>query len=305
MTDTTLLTDTLNRWNTQFLRLRPDLSLCGSPERCAARMAVEDQTGACLILEELAPQTVSAKQRIADSLQHLAHHGLRVVTPLPGANGRCIQQVRGRFWQLTPFVASQPLDHATYWQEAWRGQALARYLTDLRHAARNLALTTPVFDLPGYVRRIMADAAGRHPRVWQELRPVRVLLDSRLPEMHADLPVMFSHGDPHPGNMLWGRKDILTAIDWEFCGPKHALYDPALIIGCVGSEAPEALDGPFVRGFLATLRDRGQLDSRQETALPVVTLAQRTAWLAEWLRREDREMIDFEIFYMQLLADRI
>jgi hypothetical protein len=35
------------------------------------------------------------------------------------------------------------------------------------------------------------------------------------------------------------------------------------------------------------------------------TLAQRFAWLSEWLRRNDVEMIEFECFFMNLLRRRI
>ena len=104
--------------------------------------------------------------------------------------------------------------------------------------------------------------------------------------------------------MIWGKDRILAAIDWEFCGPKCVLHDMALILGCVGSEDENALDGPFITAFLDTLRSCGLLEGMLEAHLPTWTLALRTAWLAEWLRREDTDMIEFEIFYMTTLADR-
>ena len=104
--------------------------------------------------------------------------------------------------------------------------------------------------------------------------------------------------------MIWGADCILAAIDWEFCGPKCVLHDMALIIGCVGSEDESAQNGPLVTAFLETLRSFGLLDMDLEPHLSTWTLALRTAWLAEWLRREDAEMIEFETFYMTTLADR-
>ena len=104
------------------------------------------------------------------------------------------------------------------------------------------------------------------------------------------------------GEMCFARGDGIWAVDWEFRGPKHTLYDTALIVGCVGTEAPEAGDGPFVRAFLAALRGHGLLSPTTEQALPMMVLAQRIPWLAEWLRRDDREMIEFEVFYLRHLA---
>ncbi|WP_031387204.1 phosphotransferase enzyme family protein [Desulfonatronum thiodismutans] len=301
MHDSALLQNVLRPWDRELGRVCAELPLSGSPERCLSRLALEDQEGQCLVLEEHAEQFLPVKRRIAAQLKRLHQNGLRVPAPCLGPDGQAIQEVQGRFWQLTPFVPSLPLDHATYWQESWRGRALAGYLADLRAAAKGLPLEEPCFDLPGYVRRIAMDAARHHAWVVQELRPVWEVLEG-LPLVHARLPTVFSHGDPHPENILWGQSDIRAAIDWEFCGPKHILYDPALVIGCVGTEAPEAGDGPFVRAFLAALREHGLLEPTTEQALPMMVLAQRIPWLAEWLRRDDREMIEFEVFYLKFLS---
>lgn len=301
MHDPAFWRDVLRPWGREFRRVCLDLALCGSPERCLSRLGLEDQTGQCFVLEEHAAHFLPLKKRIAERLACLFERGLRVPVPCSGLNGHFLQEIHGRFWQLTPFVSSIPLDHSTYWQEAWRGQAFAGYLADLRGAARALPLEEPCFNLPGYVRRIASEAARHHPGVFRELLPVWEVLEGLSP-VHARLPVVFSHGDPHPGNILWGQRGIRAAIDWEFCGPKHTLYDPALILGCVGTEDPEAGDGPFVRAFLVALREHGLLSPTTEEALPMMVLAQRIPWLAEWLRRDDREMIEFEVFYLRHLA---
>jgi homoserine kinase type II len=105
-------------------------------------------------------------------------------------------------------------------------------------------------------------------------------------------------------NMLWGKGGILSVIDWEFCGAKPMLYDAAIVIGCVGVEAPEAAEGGFVRRFTDVVNER-LFPAAMAEHLPYFVVAQRFAWLSEWLRRSDREMIEFEIAYMRFLIGRL
>lgn len=290
-------------WGLEFEAALPDIPLQGSPERCRERTVVRAD-GGLYLLEELEPASVVRKRVIAGRLAHLAEKGLGVAAPLAGRDGERVQDADGGVWQLSPFVPGVEPDRGAYWRDAWRGEALARYLADMRRAARGMDLDEPPFDLRAYARRIEADARRLHPHVHGRLAPLFRLLDRRLAACEA-LPAVFSHGDPHPLNVIWGEDRILAAIDWEFCGPKCALHDLALVLGCVGSEDEEALDGAFARAFLETARSEGLMDAALEASLPTWTLALRTAWLAEWLRRGDMEMAEFEVFYMEILADRI
>jgi homoserine kinase type II len=289
-------------WGLDFEGVAPGVPLQGSPERSEDRVVIRAD-GGLYLLEELAPASVPRKRVMAARLAHLAAQGLAVAAPCSARDGEHIQTGGGRYWQLSPFIAGEEPDRGTYWREVWRGQALARYLADMRRAAQGLELNEPPFDLHAYVRRIEADTRKLHPAVHDRLFPVFRLLGSMLAACR-DLPVVFCHGDPHPLNVIWGRDSILAVIDWEFCGPKCVLYDIALILGCVGSEDETALDGPFARAFLETLRSEGMLDADLQTHLPVWTLALRTAWLAEWLRQGDTDSAEFEVFYMTVLADR-
>jgi homoserine kinase type II len=296
------LAGVLPRWGLGFGRVLPDIPIQGSPERCLDRVVVE-AGGVRYLLEELEPLSVARKTAMARHLAHLAAAGLAVAVPLPGQDGKTAQTTGGRTWQLSPFVRGLELNRETYWREGWRGEALAAYLAEMRRAAKGLDLDEPPFDLTAYVRRIEADARRLHPGVRSRLASVFRLLADRLAAC-PELPLVFSHGDPHPLNVIWGEDRILAAIDWEFCGPKCVLHDVALVLGCVGSEDEEALNGPFARKFLETARTAGLLDAAQEAHLPIWTLALRTAWLAEWLRRGDMEMAEFEVFYMTTLAGR-
>jgi len=289
-------------WGLTFECALPGIPMQGSPERCLDRMVIRAD-GVRYLLEELAPASVPRKMVMAGRLAHLAGHGLPVAAPLPGPDGEYVQTAGGKPWQLSPFVQGVEPDRETYWQEAWRGEALARFLADMRRAARSLEPDEPPFDLRAYTRRIASDTRRLHPAVHARLSPVFTLVDDRLAEAR-NLPVVFSHGDPHPMNVIWGRESILAVIDWEFCGPKCTLHDMALVLGCVGSEDEDALGGDFAMAFVETLRSEGLLDAGLQAHLPAWTLALRTAWLAEWLRRGDTEMAEFEVFYMTTLAER-
>ena len=289
-------------WGLEFEGVVADAPVQGSPERCLDRVVVR-AGGGLYLLEELAPDSLPRKRVMAERLGHLSAQGLAVAAPCAGRDGAPIQNHGEQFWQLTPFIAGVEPDRATYWREAWRGKALARFLADMRRAAQGLETDEAPFDLAAYARRIEADTSRLHPGIHARLSHVFELIQGKLADCR-DLPTAFSHGDPHPLNVIWGREQILAVIDWEFCGPKCALYDMALILGCVGSEDEEALNGPFARAFLETLRSEGLLDAGLLKHLPTWTLALRTAWLAEWLRRGDTEMAEFEVFYMNTLADR-
>jgi homoserine kinase type II len=301
--DPGFLNTILSAWGLRLECAKPEIPIQGSPERCLDRVVVRGDA-ADWLLEELDAGCLARKSAIAARLAHLSRRGLPVAAPLPGMNGATSQQAHGRHWQLSPFLDGVPLDRGTYWRDDWRGEALARYLADMRRAAQDLAPDEPPFDLLAYARRIEADTHRLHPRVHGRLAAIFTLVDRGL-NACGDLPAVFCHGDPHPLNVIWGQDRILAAIDWEFCGPKCALHDLALVLGCVGSEDEEALDGAFARAFLETARNEGLLDEELEAWLPTWTLALRTAWLAEWLRRGDMEMAEFEVFYMSVLAARI
>lgn len=297
------LRDTAALWGLTFEATLPGMPIQGSPERCLDRVVIRTDAGPFL-LEELSRESVPRKSVLARRLTHLAGAGLAVAAPVSGRDGRLVQSRNGKFWQLSPYVPGIELDRDTYWREAWRGEAMALYLADMHRAARGMNLDEPPFDMAAYARRIEADTRRLHPRIHDRLVQAFATLHRGLAEC-GHLPVVFSHGDPHPLNVIWGEDRILAAIDWEFCGPKCALYDMALVLGCVGSEGEGALDGPLAQAFLRTLRSEGLLGKEMEAHLPTWILALRTAWLAEWLRRGDTEAAEFEVFYMELLSGRV
>jgi homoserine kinase type II len=92
-------------------------------------------------------------------------------------------------------------------------------------------------------------------------------------------------------------------IDWEFSGYKNELYDAANLIGCVGVEDPQSLTGGLVKSFIADMKSAKIISNISWEYLVEFIVALRFAWLSEWLRQKDSEMIRLELDYMQLLIE--
>ena len=59
----------------------------------------------------------------------------------------------------------------------------------------------------------------------------------------------------------------------------------------------------MVRSFIGKMKKTGTISKMSWKYLPEFIVALRFAWLAEWLRRKDRNMIRLERDYMKLLMD--
>lgn len=70
------LTQVVPVWGIDLRRPRPDIPICGSPERCVDRLVIEDAAGELFIVEKRAPESISHKQRIAEIMNRLRQSGL-------------------------------------------------------------------------------------------------------------------------------------------------------------------------------------------------------------------------------------
>jgi homoserine kinase type II len=77
----------------------------------------------------------------------------------------------------------------------------------------------------------------------------------------------------------------------------------ANLIGCVGVEDPQSLTGELVKSFISDIKAARILSNTSWKYLVDFIVALRFAWLSEWLRRKDTEMIGLELDYMRLLID--
>jgi homoserine kinase type II len=177
---------------------------------------------------------------------------------------------------------------------------LGTFLSTL-YALEGVDEDEPVFDLPGFIRdlavKISRNDLPLRSEMEQTIEPILERLESCLFPVYDKIPRVFGHGDCHPLNIIWGEDRILSVIDWECSGTKPLLYDAALVMGCVGSEDPDAMGGAFNREFYSAFSP--EIPEDLKPLLPEFILALRFAWLNEWLRHDDREMIDQELYYMR------
>jgi homoserine kinase type II len=301
-----LLVDVLRHWNIEFKAESPEVPLAGSPERSLFRTVVEDSAGRRFVLEQLKPSTLARKREIAASLDYLARQGLAGAHPyLRGKDGSFIVKSGSGFWQISVFIDGVELVRPDYTREAWRGKALAQFLIEMKGKAAHIPFGKPgrPFSIAEFTRDLMARMARHNPERAAAVRGVCDYLEEHFFAAHDRMPVCFCHGDPHPVNVIWGEGGIRGVIDWEFSGYKPELYDAALVLGCVGMEDPAALAGELALSFIGELRAAGCLDASGYALLPEFVTALRFAWLSDWLRKNDRDMVEMETDYIRLLLD--
>jgi homoserine kinase type II len=295
----------LARWNLRPARLRPDVEIAGSPERSLSRSALEDADGAIYILESLDPSGVDRKREIARTIAAL-HPRLPEARPyLTLPDGDFFARAEGRFWQAAPYVEGVPLPRPDYAGENRRARPLADLLVRLRAASRKLPKMTEssAFSSTLFIRDLEHKIRSREAALHARILPAFTHLETSFFPVEAGLPSAFAHGDFHPLNMIWSADGIRALVDWEFCGTKPEAYDAALLVGCLGMEHPQFLLGDLVMELVARLRrDAGYAERSWEAFFDLV-MALRFAWLSDWLRRGDAEMIDLEAAYIGLLHE--
>ncbi len=292
-------------WRLRVARVRPELLPAGSPERSLERWVVEDEAGQLYVVERLDPRTVPHKMRVAAILDALVRVGFdKAHAYLADSAGWHVLPQGGSHWQISPCLESDHVPRPDWVREAWRGQALADFMLELRRVTSDLSLPPgEPFSIRDFVADLHQRLARERPELAAQLTPIVEALLDRWLGPDVPLPTAFCHGDPHPLNVIWQDQAIRAVIDWEFCGEKPQAYDVALLIGCAGSEDPEALTGELVRALLARLRAGGH-PGADDPALWALVLGVRFGWLSEWLRREDDAMVALELDYMRLLVER-
>lgn len=310
LTDIEYLNRVVRGYRIELIRLHGDGEIIGSPERSLNRTVAESRAGVKYILEEFSPAEFEKKQRLGKyqhALQDLAV--LHVHPPLRNSDGSVLTELDGRFFQITPFVPGVALPRPEYVMDAWRGEAMADFLISLYGKTRGIKMIRQEekagqqFSIAGYVQKLLKEIDQKDPGISSRVRPVAASLTGRFMAVHDRVPRIFCHGDFHVMNVIWGVSGIFGVIDWEFCGLRPDVYDTANMIGCIGIEDPNALGGPLVTRFLEKLTQSGLISRTGWENLAEFIIALRFAWLAEWLRNNDREMIEMELVYLALLAE--
>jgi homoserine kinase type II len=206
---------------------------------------------------------------------------------------------------MIPFMRGIPLDREKYMYEKWRGPVLADFLIELRRKSNGLHFFDPskAFSLKDYVYKLIRNINLYNKNIVSDIKDVACFLEKDFMPLYEKLPVAFCHGDYHPLNIIWSADDIKCVIDWEFSGYKSEIYDTANLIGCVGVEDPQSLTGDLIKRFIADMKETGIISKTSWKYLVEFIIALRFAWLSEWLRRRDTEMISMELDYMRLLIE--
>jgi homoserine kinase type II len=306
MTDTGRIGQVLTRWDIALKTPGQDIAISGSQERTDFRIVVEDTRGQHWLLEKIPHRLKRCKLDIIRLLDHLAQNGFEHALPYKSTKeGAYHVADEDGLWQLLPFLDSVPLDRPRYVFDTWRGGHIARSLVSLQRAAAGFSIpgARDFFSITDYITD-MAEKIARHtPKLVSPVTPIITHLERTFFDAHGNLPTTLSHGDYHPLNIIWGPDGILALIDWEFFGLKPEGYDAANMLGCLGMEEPDGLSGGMALAFVEELKTAGFLSPESLHSLPDLTLALRFAWLSEWLRKNDTEMIGLELTYMHLLMD--
>jgi homoserine kinase type II len=300
--------DVLRSWRLEFARCLPGLPLAGSPERSLFRVVIEDGAGQRFLLEEIHPALRERKREIAGTVEFLAARGLQGAFPyLRNRFDDFITVAAGGLWQISPFVEGVELERPEYTHDGWRGRVLARFLIEMRRVSPGIPSGDPSrpFSIAAFIRDLMMRMRRHNPDEARIVQPAVAFLGERLFPLAERLPVAFCHGDCHPLNVIWGDDRIRAVIDWEFSGYKPELYDAALLLGCIGMEDPEALAGPMALSFIDEVRAAGCFVPSGIAAIPEFVLALRFAWLSDWLRKKDAEMVELEAVYIRLLLENL
>ncbi|MER5493030.1 phosphotransferase [Streptomyces sp. NPDC002490] len=169
-----------------------------------------------------------------------------VVAPLPGRDGSTVQRMDGRYGlSLQPWVDGSAGEFGQRLGAAER----ARVMRTLAALHRAVAPATARTLAPGLPSRSgwesVPPGTDSDPEVGPRTAAARALLRRhgtalrrRLAEFdrlvgevsaRADAPVV-THGEPHPGNLLWGPDGEVRLIDWDTCGrsfPERDLWHVA------------------------------------------------------------------------------
>lgn len=296
----------LSSWNLSFKQIHPEINISGSPQRSMYRMVVEDERTQKYVLEKISRNNYQHKQIIAQILDYLSHQRIDEIHPyLLNNNNKFITERKHGFWQLQPFINGIDLDRPAYVFDEWRGKVLAEFLIDLWKKSSDISndISLPFFSLKKYVVAMIHKMKRFDNSEYQKLESIISYLTSDFLVHYEEIPSCFCHGDYHPLNIIWGKRSVKAVIDWEFTGEKIEIYDMANLLGCLGIEEPTSLVHDFALSFIKEIKESARISQISFHYLFDCMMALRFAWLAEWLKSNDSDMIQLEIDFLHLIYE--
>ncbi len=301
------ISEVVELYNLKLKTIHKEINIEGSPERADFRIVFEDKNKKLFISERISYKALNIKRRIVKSLDFLKSNNLERVHPyIRNKKGEYISQHKECFWQIVPFVSGIDLERPEYVYDKWRGSVFADFLIKLRDKSCEIPFFNKAesFSVKDYINELVRSIKKNKPEILRGIQPVLDFLDEKYMPSYDIFPVAYCHGDFHPINMVWGKKDINAVIDWEFTGYKPEIYDVANMIGCIGIEDPNSLTGELVVEFIKKVKEAGIISDHSWKYLLESVVAQRFAWLSEWLRKNDLEMQEMEEEYMKVLIQK-
>lgn len=297
-----------DQWGIYPEKLRGQYRISGSPERSLSRAVIEDSRGCHFLVEKFAREKYPVRNRVSQTLDYLNQAGVsRALVSEHTKTGDFLPVYNGACFQVTRFLDSTPLKRPDWIGSGNMGREMAGFLILMNQAAKGIdqKISYPHFSIKNYNYKLFRDMKANNPTVHDQYLPILSFLENGFMDAHDSLPLQFCHGDYHPLNVIWDNKRIQAVIDWEFTGIKPDCYDAANLVGCAGIEHPEGLGMPFVTTFLKEVKRAGLISDQGWQYFPEYILALRFAWLSEWLRKEDKEMLDMELAFMNILIQHM
>ena len=297
----------LQFWDIDLKKEHENIPIVGSPDRTDYRVVIEDVNEDKYVLENIPTRSIKHKEFIANLLSLLEEKGMQGVEPYIKIKGNFFNEYNGEYWQLIRFVESVELNRPDYIFEMWRAKPIIDFMRELQFFSDGVEkiFNTNVFDIKTYVDKLMISIKAYKPQISEKVQKVYDHLQKNFFKAHNEMPIRFCHGDFHCMNILWDKNAIKKVIDWEFCGYKPETYDLVNMIGCLGIEDPNALKGPLVLELIKRAKDKPLFADISWDLIVDYIVAVRFAWLSEWLRKKDDEMLELELDYMELLVENV
>ncbi len=296
------------QWNIEFKCVRQDVDIQGSPERTLSRIVIEDKGGTLFFLEKFSKNKFQIRQNVAKAIEYLNTNGLKQALPYKKTNqNEFLPFYQGACFQVSSFLDSTGIKRPDYLLSAKTGESFALFLSHLSKASGNIKSETlfQPFFINKYIYKLFNQMETHDPIVYKKYFPFLKFLEKNFMNLNEELPLSFCHGDLHPLNVIWDDDQIKAVIDWEFTGFKPDIYDAANLVGCAGIENPEGLSMPMVTTFIEVLKKEGNISKAGWDIFPEYIIAQRFAWVSEWLRKKDEEMLELEACYLKILIKNL
>ena len=297
-----------DQWKIEIKCVRTDIEIQGSPERTLSRAVIQDKSDKLFLVEKFPENKFLIRDRVAKAVDFLNARGLNEALAYRKSNhGDFLPFFKGACFQISPFLHGTPLQRPDYLDSSAMGKSFALFLIRMSTASKGMekALSFPYFSMKAYIYKLFRDMKIHDEPIYGKFLPVLQFLESGFMQAHDHLPLSFCHGDLHPLNVIWDKDEIKAVIDWEFTGVKPDMYDAANLVGCAGIENPNGLGMDMVMTFLKEMHKTPVISETGWRFFPEYVLALRFAWLSEWLRKKDEEMIEMEHAYMGILIDHM